>query len=248
MYQIKAEEDAQDWHQRIVQEITEHYGSQPIFSATRGKSRTSLQAREVSIQNYDVVNHVHLLQTDNNVQPAMGAVHMVRAGDDANREKHLMLDVHQSMNKGQHEIVARGRRGPFRDKGGRSTVMDSSAHIVYRKRAGAFEITVRRGVIDSEIQQLLSKLSMHRMSMSGSFLVIIKGTKRYRLGRLVDMDLRELLQLVHECVATYGNCGLEVVEAAAGAGALYHPDVHKARFKSNARRKKGPAARRRANI
>ena len=126
--------------------------------------------------------------------------------------------------------------------------MDSSAHVIYRKRAGAFEITVRRGVIGSELQQLLSKLSMHRMGMSGSYLVIIKGSKRLRLGRLTDLDLRELLDMIYDCVGTYGTCGLEVVEAAAGAGALYKPGVHNARFKSDARRKKGPAGRRRANI
>jgi hypothetical protein len=244
------EEDNQAWAEQNEREIRAYYGRQPVFAATRGggKSRTSLQAQEVRQATYETVNHVHLLQTDNNVQPVMGAVHMVRAGDDASREKHLMLDVHASMNKGQRELTARARRGPFRDKGGRSTVMDSSAHVVYRKRAGAFEITVRKGVIGSELQQMLSKLSMHRMGMSGSYLVIIKGSKRYRLGRLSEIDLRELLEMVSECVATYGSCGLEVLEAVAEAGPLYKPDVHKVRFKSDARRKRGPAARRRGNI
>ena len=163
----------------IEADINAFWAGKPFFAATRGggNSRDSLQAREVVRPNYDTVHQLHLLQADNNVQPVMGAVHMVRAGDDASREKHLMRDVHARMNKGQRELVARSRRGPFRNKGGRSTVMDSSAHIIYRKRAGAFEITVRRGVIGSELQQLLSKLSMHRMGMSGSYLVIIKGTK-----------------------------------------------------------------------
>ena len=89
---------------------------------------------------------------------------------------------------------------------------------------------------------------MHRMGMSGSYLVIIKGTKRLRLGRLTDMDLRELLDMIYDCVATYGTCGLEVVESTAEAGPLYKGRVHKVRFKNNARRKVGPAARRRANI
>ena len=40
----------------------------------------------------------------------------------------------------------------------------------------------------------------------------------------------------------------ERLEAAAEAGALYKPEVHRARFKSDARRKAGPAGRRRANI
>ena len=245
----EADQDAWDWHERQQRELAQASYLQPSFlTKTRGSSRTAVRAQVVRAENYHVMPHTHLLQTDNNVQPVMGAVHIVHAGDDADRERHMMLDVHAKMNKGRREIVARGRRGPFRDKGGRSTVMDSSAHVIYRKRAGAFEITVRRGVIGSEIQQLLSKLSMHRLSMSGSYLVIIKGNKRYRLGRLSEFDLRELRDLIGDCVDSYGSCGLEVVEAAAGAGALYKPGVHNARFKSDARRKKGPAGRRRANI
>ena len=53
--------------------------------------------------------------------------------------------------------------------------MDRSTHVTYRKHAGAFEITVRRGVISAELKQMLSKLSMHRLSIHGSRVVIIKG-------------------------------------------------------------------------
>ena len=77
---------------------------------------------------------------------------------------------------------------------------------------------------------------------------LVSWHERYRLGRLSEIDLRELLEMVSECVATYGSCGLEVLEAVAEAGPLYKPNVHKVRFKSDARRKRGPAARRRANI
>ena len=203
-----------------------------------------LRAEVVQRQNYEALNAVHLMQTDNNVQPAMGAVHMVQP-DSNYSDKHFMIDMEGDINEGQKVLVERSKRGPFKQQGGRSTVMDRSAHVTYRKRAGAFEITVRRGVISGELQQLLSKLSMHRMSVHGSHVVIIKGSKRYRLGALADIDLRYLLELVDECLQQYGTCGLELTETRAGSGALYKGGVHSARFKSNARKGRGPAARRR---
>ena len=85
---------------------------------------------------------------------------------------------------------------------------------------------------------------MHRMSAPGSHVVLIKGTKRFRLGPLAEINLQYLKQLVFECLEQYGSCGLELTEPHAGQGAIYKPGVHAARFKSNARRGEGPAARR----
>ena len=198
---------------------------------------------DVLQQNYELINNVHLLQTDNNVQPVMGAVHMVKPAADFS-DKHFMIDMNGDINEGQRTLVERSRRGPFRDQSGRSTVMDSSAHVVYRKRAGAFEITVKRGAISQEFQQLLSKLSLHRMSAFGSLVTIIKGSRRYRLGKLSEINLKYLQELIEECVMQYGTCGIEVTETKAGVGALYGAGAHKARFKSDARRKQGPTAQR----
>jgi hypothetical protein len=187
--------------------------------------------------NYHTVAAMHLLQTDNNVQPVMGRVHMVKP-DAGFSDKHFMFDVDGDINEGQRSVVERSKKGPFRDQDGRSTVMDRSAHIVYRKRDGIFEVTVRRGVLDGELQQMISKLSMHRMHQGGSRVTIIKGGRRYRLGLLTDLDLDHLIDLVAECVTQYGNCGLEIVEQRAGSGPLYHGNLHKAEFKSKSRRGK----------
>ena len=126
--------------------------------------------------------------------------------------------------------------------------MDRSAHVTYRKRAGVFEITIRRGVTNQELQILQSKLSMHRLSVQGSYLVQIKGTRHVNLGLLANVDLRKLRELIDECIRQYGICGLQITESAAGTGALYKPHVHGARFKNNARRGKGPYAKRRKPI
>ena len=203
-----------------------------------------LRAEVVQQRNYEVLNGVHLLQTDNDLQPAMGAVHIVQPASNFS-EKHFMFDIEGDINEGQKVLVERSKRGPFREQRGRSTVMDRSAHVTYRKRRGAFEITVRRGVVNAELQQMLSKLSKHRMHQGGSHVVIIKGGRRYKLGLLTEIDLRYLLDLISECVSTYGNCGLEITEEVAGSGPLYRGNLHKARFKSDSRRGKGAAHRRR---
>jgi hypothetical protein len=203
-----------------------------------------LQADVVHPTMYHNLSQVHLLQTDNNVQPVMGAVHMVKPAANYS-DKHFMFDVDGDINHGQKTVVERSRRGPFRQQSGSSTIMDRSAHVVYRKRNGTFEITVRRGVINGELQQMLSKLSKHRMHQGGSRVVIIKGGRRYKLGLLTEIDLRYLLDLVSECVSQYGNCGLEITEERAGSGPLYKGQMHRARFKSASRLGKGAAHRRR---
>ena len=180
------------------------------------------------------------MQTDNDVQPAMGAVHIVSAAAGYS-DKHFMHDMHGDINEGHRILVERSRRGPFRQQKGRSTVLDSSAHVTYRNRAGVMEITVRRGAIAQEIKQLQNKLQMHRMSTWGTYVVLIKGTKRFRLGKLADLNLEYLKELVLECLQQYGTCGLELTEGMgqSGRGALYRDAVHAPKSKARIRRGKG---------
>ena len=197
-----------------------------------------VRADEVRKGVYGAIKAVHLMQTDNNVQPLMGRVHMVRVPGKA-PDKHFMRDVLGDANEGQRVLKQRGRRGPFRDQSGRSTVMDRSRHVSYRKRSGVFEVTVRRGAINAELQQLLSKLSLHRASVHGSYVVIVKGRKKYRLGRLDQLDLRKLLSMIQDCLHEYGVCGVQITEHTAGAGALYKSRAHSAKFKNEIRLKRG---------
>jgi hypothetical protein len=217
---------------REDEERVENFYAQAFLPVRTHNNR--LQAEVIQHNNYEILNGVHLLQTDNNVQPVMGAVHMVRPADDFN-DKHFMFDVEGDINEGHKVLVERSKRGPFRKQSGRSTVMDRSAHITYRKRAGAFEITIRRGANASELQQMVAKLSMHRMSVHGSHVVIIKGNKRFRLGPLGEINFKYLSELVDECVSQYGSCGLEITEMQAGMGSIYKGNAHGARFKSKVR-------------
>ncbi len=221
----------------VIEEMIEDYYYQPVVHA-RLQHTYKLVADVVHPINYNNIAQMHLLQTDNNVQPVMGAVHMVKPHAGYS-DKHFMFDVEGDINEGQKSVVERSKRGPFRNQGGRSTIMDRSRHIVYRKRSGVFEITIRRGVLNGELDQMLSKLSMHRTHQHGSRVTIVKGSRRYRLGNLTDLDLRHLLDLVSECVSQYGNCGVEIVETKPGSGPLYNGSMHGAGFKARARRKKG---------
>ena len=240
---LSGSELRQQWAEEMEEKIEQAFGG---MRPNRVSGKHELRADRVRDETYGAIHHVHLMQTDNNVQPLMGAVHMVQVPHTAHA-KHFMRDVHGDVNEGQRVLKERARRGPFKNRGGPSTVMDSSANVRYRKRAGAFEITVSRGATNSELQQLLSKLSMHRMSIAGSMLIIIKGNKRYRLGRLDQLDLRKILDSIEDCLSKYGICGLEITEQTAGSGALYKGSVHGARFKSSARKGRGIAARRRAD-
>ena len=185
-----------------------------------------------------VVSAMHLLQTDHNVAPVMGRVHLVKP-DFGYSDKHFMHDIEGDVNEGQKAVLERSKRGPFRDQGGRSTIMDRSRHIMYRKRSGVFEITVRNGVTNSELDEMISKLSKHRTMQGGSRVTIIKGSRRYRMGDLTDLDLEQLKGTVAECVDQYGICGLEIVEQVPGSGPLYKDNMHTPHYKARTRRKKG---------
>jgi hypothetical protein len=183
------------------------------------------------------VNAIHMLQTDHNVAPVMGRVHMVRPAANYS-DKHFMVDLHGDINEGQKTVVERSKRGPFRDRGGRSTIMDRSAHIMYRNRRGIFEITIKDGASNQEFDQLLSKLNMHRVHQTGSRVTIIKGSRRYRLGVLSSLDMDYLMELISECLDQYGTCGIEITEEQTGTGPLYRGVVHKPKFRAAARKQK----------
>ena len=159
---------------------------------------------------------------------------MVHFGANPN-EKHFLFDVEGDVNEGQKQLLAKSRRGPFSSSSGRSTIMDRSSHVLYRKRGGSFEITVSRGVIQSEVDLLINKLELHRASVPMSSVVLIKGKKRYRLGSLDDIDFERLKEMIGQCLQKYKSCGILIIDAKPGSGALNKPQVHKARFKSKGR-------------
>ena len=89
-------------------------------------------------------------------------------------------------------MIEEGRKGPFRDQGGRSHVIHSTANTQYRRRGTSMEITIKRGASLTEINILLAKLNAHKMlNGSSSYVTVIVKGKRFRLGVLnsVNMDV-----------------------------------------------------------
>ena len=80
---------------------------------------------------------------------------------------------------------------------------------------------------------------MHRNMQHGTHVVLIKGSRRHRLGALADIDLDELIDIVTDCVIKYGNCGIELIEQVPGRGPIYKGNMHRPSFKARTRRKKG---------
>ena len=226
-----------------------------IGSIVRGFQQLAIQPRRIppprsktvlsvehAVDEGRLLSAMHLVVPgDEGRDAVMGKVHMVHFGADPH-ENHFLFDVEGDVNEGQVALVQKGRRGPFAKSKGASTVMDSSSHVSYRKRQGTMEITVSRGCSASELQLLFSKLSMHRSSVPMTSIILIKGRKRYRLGALEQLDFARLKELITQCLSSYKQCGILLIESKPGGGAMYRPGVHKPRFKNSARRKKGPFA------
>ena len=180
-------------------------------------------------QNYEALNAVHLMQTDTDLQPVMGAVHLLNPASDFS-DKHFMLDVDADINEGQKTMVERSRRGPFREQKGASTIMDRSAHVMYRKRGGAFEITVRRGISAFELDTLIGKLGAHRMSTVKTHLFFIDGKKK-KLGLLDHVSLEKLRDKIHSALDKRRQIGIELCDEK-DRGIMHKASGHKRGMKA----------------
>jgi len=111
-------------------------------------------------------------------------------------------------NMGAKTLREQSRRGPFKASSGRSRVLDRSAHVSYRRRGKALEITIRRGVTEYELDTLIGKLGAHRVGSHNAFLYIIKGNSKKKIGVLDRIDLTKLRDKIEECLITFRVVGL----------------------------------------
>ena len=110
--------------------------------------------------------------------------------------------------------------------------MDRSAHVSYRSRGGALEITISRGVINHEMETLIGKLGAHRLATHGAFLYIIKQLEKE--GNLDRVDLRKLRDRIYDCLNKYRTCGL-LVQDTKTRGTLHKAYSHGMEMKENYR-------------
>ena len=177
----------------------------------------------------------HLIEGD--LAP-IGRVHLVHMDHSVNREKHILTEMDADSNMGAKDLRIKSRKGPFKTSSGRSRVMDRSAHVLYRRRGLALEITVRRGITSYEMETLIGKLSAHRFSSRGSILFITLGGSRKSLGRLDRVNMTKLEDMVEREVNRRGTVGITVQDTKL-QGALHkgyaHGMVEKDRHRAMAR-------------
>lgn len=152
-------------------------------------------------------SYTHLIQGD--LAP-FGRMHLVQLGPDVGdeHERHMLTEMDADANMGAKNLVKASRRGPFKRSGGRSRVMDRSAHVVYRRRGRALEITISRGITSYEMETLIGKLNVHRLGTHGCLVFLIKGNSRKKLGNIDDIALEKLRDKIHKMLTKSRVIGL----------------------------------------
>jgi hypothetical protein len=164
-------------------------------------------------------SYTHLIEGD--LAP-VGRVHLVKMGDAVGdqRENHIMSQMDADSNMGAQLLREQSKRGPFKRSSGRSRVMDRSAHVSYRRRLGAIEITITRGITDHELDTLISKMGAHRLSTHGAFLYILKGNSKKLVARLDKVNLETFRNKIRDCLDKYPRMGL-LIQDTYEKGALH---------------------------
>ena len=178
-------------------------------------------------------SYTHLIKGD--LAP-IGRVHVVSLGPFVGEEesRHFLSQMDADSNMGAKRFTEASRRGPFKQSSGRSRIMDRSAHVSYRKRGHALEITISRGVTSYEMDTLIGKLGAHRLSTVKTHLFLIDGKKK-KLWLLDHVSLEKLRDKIHTTLDKKRQLGLELCDERE-RGILHKPDGHKRDMKESMRK------------
>jgi hypothetical protein len=200
-----------------------------MFSAapTIHEQRRSLVAQPSAVALTEHTSYTHLIEGD--LAP-VGRVHLVSLGPSTGDQhhQHFLTQMDADANMGAQNLRERSRRGPFRQSSGRSRVMNRSAHVAYRRRGHAIEITVRRGITDGEMETLIGKLSAHRMSTSKTDLYIITSSRK-KFGALSRIDMEKLRDKIYRELGKRPTIGL-LMQDVHGKGVLHKGYSHSMNF------------------
>ena len=186
---------------------------QPTMSMGRSTAYTSLSSGDV-------------------VAPPTGRVHLVGMGNYGDRNEHFLAQMDADANMGAKKVMK--KQGPFKGQSGDSYVMERSAHTSFRRRGNGIEITVRRGVSGMEVEKLIGRLAAHRMSVHTTFVYLIEGSKRRKLGRLSEIDLEKLKAKIYTLLTKRPHLGIHLVDEA-DTGVLHAPGIYKRKMTKFAR-------------
>jgi len=206
------------------------------FSVARGapaQRRVDLSVETPYTGTERNTSYTHLIEGD--LAP-VGRVHLVKMGSYVGdqRENHIMSQMDADANMGAQSLREQSRRGPFKRSSGRSRIMDRSAHVAYRRRRGAIEITISRGITNHELDTLIAKLGAHRLSTRSAFLYLIKGNSKKLVARLDKVNLEKFRDKIHDCLSKYSTIGL-LVQDTFQKGALHKGFSHGMEMKEQMR-------------
>ena len=155
--------------------------------------------------------------------PATGRAHLVSMGNHADPNEHFLVQMDADANMGAKKGLK--KQGPFKSSRGPSYVMKRSAHTSVRRRNNTLEITVHRGVSGTEVEKLINLLTAHRLSTHTTWVYLVEGNRRKKLGRLADIDLDKLRAKIFSLLTKRPNIGVHLIDEA-GSGAMHAPGIY----------------------
>ena len=165
-----------------------------------------------------------VLSSGDTVAPPMGRVHLVGMGNYADPNLHFLSQMDADANMGAKKGLK--KLGPFKGQRGASYVMDRSRHTSVRRRGNGIEITVHRGVSGTEIEKLIGRLAAHRLSVHTTYVYLVEGSKRRKLGKLSEIDLEKLKAKIYTLLTKRPNLGIHLIDEA-DTGAMHTPGLYK---------------------
>ena len=108
------------------------------------------------------------------------------------------------------------------------------AHVSYRRRGRALEITINRGVTDYELDTLFGKLGAHRVATHGAILYTVQNNSQKKVGNLDRINFTKLRKKIEDALDKYRVYGLLVQDTKA-RGALHKGFSHGMVMKENYR-------------
>ena len=152
--------------------------------------------------------------------PSMGRMHVVHMGATSNKN-HFMTQLDADANMG---AKAR-KRGTFKARRGPSMVMSRSTNTSIRKRGPSIEMTVRRGATEYEMESLIGKLTAHMLSTKITWVYLLHGGRKRKVGRLSTIDLQRLKARVVKLLMEHREVGILLVDEG-NKGKMHRPGVH----------------------
>ena len=165
-----------------------------------------------------------VLNSGDTMAPPVGRVHLVGMGRDADPSQHFLTQMDADSNMGAKNSMR--KTGPFKSQSGDSYVMDRSRYTSVRRRGNGIEITVHRGVSGTEVEKLIGRLAAHRLTVHTTYVYLVEGSKRKKLGKLSEIDLEKLKAKIFLLLTKRPNLGIHLIDEA-DTGGMHTPGLYK---------------------